>query len=38
MGGKFIVCSCDDFRTGVADHAYIREQFADHLRLVGGAK
>lgn len=34
MGGKFIVCSCDDWRSGVGDQAYIRQQFADHLRLM----
>lgn len=33
-GGKFIVCSCDEWRSGVGDHAYIREQFAGHLRLM----
>jgi hypothetical protein len=34
MGARFLVCSGCEWRSGLGDEGYIRQQFADHLRLV----
>lgn len=34
MGARFLACTGCQFRTGLGDEDYIRQQFADHLRLV----
>lgn len=34
MGARFLACTGCHFRSGLGDEALIRQQFAEHLRLV----